>query len=118
MIRMGIGTRRKELHCSFCRKSQRQAEKLIGGPGRLAICGDCVALCNTILEATPAPFGSWDKMSDTQLLLSLKPSEAAADGMRAMLHTQIETLRKRGTSWAEIGTALGISRQAAWERFS
>jgi hypothetical protein len=27
-------------------------------------------------------------------------------------------LRRRGVTWARIGTALGIARQSAWERFS
>jgi ATP-dependent Clp protease ATP-binding subunit ClpX len=36
----------------------------------------------------------------------------------SVLQAQVDTLRKREVSWAEIGEALGISRQAAWERFS
>jgi hypothetical protein len=35
-----------------------------------------------------------------------------------VLQAQVEALRKRGASWDAIGSALGISRQAAWERFS
>ena len=35
-----------------------------------------------------------------------------------MLQTVVEELRKREISWAEIGKALGVSRQSAWERFS
>jgi biotin operon repressor len=57
-------------------------------------------------------------MVDAQLLQSLKPSAAAVEGMRNVLQQQVETLRKRGVSWADIGAALGVSRQAAWERFS
>jgi hypothetical protein len=34
----------------------------------------------------------------------------------ALRHAVIEA-RRRGHSWAEIGAGLGISRQAAWERF-
>jgi biotin operon repressor len=57
-------------------------------------------------------------MSNDQLLGSLAPSNAALEGVRTVLQAQIETLRDREVSWAEIGKALGISRQAAWERFS
>lgn len=32
-------------------------------------------------------------------------------------HT-VEKLRGRSVSWSQIGSALGISRQAAWERFA
>jgi biotin operon repressor len=30
----------------------------------------------------------------------------------------VDTLRSREVSWADIGEALGVSRQSAWERFS
>ena len=30
----------------------------------------------------------------------------------------VELARDQGASWTDIGTALGISRQAAWERFA
>lgn len=109
--------KRRTLRCSFCRKSDKEVEKLLGGP-KAYICGACVGVCNKILEATPQKFGGWEAMTDAQLLGSLAPSNAALDGVRAVLLTQVETLRKREVSWAEIGKALGISRQAAWERFS
>lgn len=57
-------------------------------------------------------------MSADDLLAGLKPSVAAVDATRAVLHAQVDLLRRRGTSWEAIGNALGISRQAAWERFS
>lgn len=38
------------LHCSFCRKSQHEVEKLIvGGNSQAYICDECVAICNEIL---------------------------------------------------------------------
>src|SRR4051812_9475254 len=114
---MNLRLKRRRLRCSFCGKSDSDIEKLIGGPA-VSICDGCIAICNTILEATPSPFSGWQSLSDNQLLQSLKPSEAAGEGMRHMLQTQIDLLRKRGVSWSLIGSALGISRQAAWERFS
>ena len=107
----------RRLRCSFCKKAESQVAKLLGGPG-VAICDSCVGFCNKILEAVPSSFAGWDSMRDAQLLQSLKPSEAAVEGMRNVLQQQVETLRKRGISWADIGAALGISRQAAWERFN
>jgi ClpX C4-type zinc finger len=112
-----IGLKRRALRCSFCGKSEKQVERLIGGPG-VNICDACVATCNKILDGVPSPFVGWDAMSNEQLLASLRPAAAAADSMRDVLQTQVEILRKRDVSWAAIGTALGISRQAAWERFS
>jgi ATP-dependent Clp protease ATP-binding subunit ClpX len=57
-------------------------------------------------------------MSDRQLLNSLQPAVATVEATRTVLQTQIDALRKRDVSWSAIGDALGISRQAAWERFS
>ena len=39
---------RADLACSFCGKSQKQASKLIAGPG-VYICDECIDLCNEIL---------------------------------------------------------------------
>lgn len=55
---------------------------------------------------------------EPQLLESLNPSVATVEAVRTVLQNQLDVLRKREVSWAAIGDALGISRQAAWERFS
>jgi ATP-dependent Clp protease ATP-binding subunit ClpX len=52
------------LRCSFCNKEQDQVELLIGGPGHLYICSECVDLCNEVIEGARAgspkpPRGSW-----------------------------------------------------------
>jgi ATP-dependent protease Clp ATPase subunit len=53
---------RQQWCCSFCGKSQDQVQRLIGGPGGVAICDQCVALCAQILaepelEAPPREHG-------------------------------------------------------------
>ena len=37
-------------YCSFCRKSYRDVGPLVEGPGEVYICGDCIELCQSILE--------------------------------------------------------------------
>ena len=110
--------RRTKLYCSFCRKDQDTVAKMVGGPG-VQICDACVGLCNRVLKGQPtAGFGGWDSLGDGDLLKALAPSEASVEAARNILQMQIDILRKRDVSWAQIGEALGISRQAAWERFS
>lgn len=56
-------------------------------------------------------------MSDETLLATLGPSMVLVDNARDMLQNHVDLLRERGVSWGRIGEALGVSRQAAWERF-
>ena len=108
---------KRRLRCSFCRKTDADVGKLIAG-ANVTICDACVGVCNRILDAMPNSFAGWESMSDAELLAALKPAESTVEAVRSVLQTQIDTLRKRGVTWNDIGKALGISRQAAWERFS
>lgn len=112
----------KTLHCSFCGKSQHKVKALIAGPG-MFICDECVGLCDRILQGTPptGPEYSGFKPLErpTEDLLDLLPSaNFAADASRNFLQSLVDELRKREVSWAAIAAPLGVSRQAAWERFS
>lgn len=40
---------KKNLHCSFCGKSQEEVRKLIAGPS-VYVCDECVELCNDIIR--------------------------------------------------------------------
>ena len=44
------GTTRKNAFCSFCRKSYRDVGPLVEGPGDVYICGECIELCQSILD--------------------------------------------------------------------
>jgi ATP-dependent protease Clp ATPase subunit len=109
--------RKSPLKCSFCGKTEKEVARLIGGPN-VHICDACVGTCNKILEATPSTFAGWDKMADEELLAGLKTAEATVEATRTVLQAIIDELRRRSVSWEAIGKALGVSRQAAWERFS
>ena len=41
---------KKNAHCSFCRKNYRDVGPLVEGPGDVYICGECIELCQSILE--------------------------------------------------------------------
>ncbi len=44
------GAPKKNAFCSFCRKSYRDVGPLVEGPGDVYICGECIELCESILE--------------------------------------------------------------------
>jgi hypothetical protein len=106
------------LYCSFCRKDKGTVSKLIAGPG-VYICNECVGLCNLILAEEETPeFGAWNERPDDELLAGLGRIQAVVSQVDAAVYDYVDTLRARGISWTRIGEALGVSKQAAWERFS
>jgi hypothetical protein len=111
--------RRDELRCTFCGKSQFDVRKLIAGP-TVFICGECVSLAAKICEDDniSTEIGNPERVPSEALLLILKGAAARDEQLRTALQQMVDVLRKRGVSWAIIGDALGVSRQAAWDRFS
>jgi hypothetical protein len=106
------------LCCSFCAKDKAAVTKLVAGPG-VYICNECVDLCNLIIaEAPAAGFGSWDERPEDDLLAGLAKVQAVVTQADAAVHDYVDVLRRRGISWTRIGAALGVSKQAAWERLA
>ena len=56
-------------------------------------------------------------MSDADLLSKLPLIEATSQQVDDFLRDWVRLVRARNISWAEIGKVMGITRQAAWERF-
>ena len=108
------------LYCSFCFKSQHDVRKLIAGPAAIYICDECVEICNQIIAERPTETKtlSIQELPTERLLERLRPIEATVQGKGSQLQTVVDLLRSRDVSWAQIGQALGISRQSAWERFT
>ena len=48
--RRGNSASKKNAFCSFCRKSYRDVGPLVEGPGDVYICGECIELCQSILD--------------------------------------------------------------------
>ncbi len=46
----GSSGRNRNAFCSFCRKSYRDVGPLVEGPGDVYICGECVELCQSIID--------------------------------------------------------------------
>ena len=111
----------EDLYCSFCLKPASEVQKLMAGHGRIFICDECVAACNDYITrgtSDRSPGRPIQENPTERLLLVLKPIEETIAGKSNQLQSVVEELRSRRVSWANIGEALGISRQSAWERFS
>jgi hypothetical protein len=111
----------KTLYCSFCFKSQHNVKMLISGPASIFICDECVDLCN---ECRAGRFPdsskqlSEEELPTERLLERLQAIEETLRGKGNQLQIAVDLLRSREVSWAQIGAALGVSRQSAWERFT
>lgn len=111
----------KTLYCSFCFKSQYQVKMLIAGPASIFICDECVELCLEVIAGRPpdpSKRPSEKELPTEHLLERLQAIEQTVQGKGNQLQWVVELLRSREVSWAQIGTALGISRQSAWQRFT
>lgn len=110
--------------CSFCTTPGGPGTDvaLIGGLGA-QVCKSCVDTFHEILhdEAQIAAVRAtmpWDRMSDAEVLATLPQILASAEQNVSFAQEWVEMLRERGITWAEIGRVLGVTRQAAWERFA
>ncbi len=111
--------RRKFTRCSFCGKGQDQVHKLVAGPG-VFICDQCIRLCNEVLESD-APTKPWNERegATADLLLDLLRRDASDHKLTdTQRQGAVDQLRANDVTWTRIGEAIGLSRQAAWERFS
>jgi ClpX C4-type zinc finger len=115
------GELKASVACSFCLKSTADAASMVAGPG-VFICDSCVAVCVDIIEHKPeAPpeLISWERDLTDETLLALLPQVAAAGAqVERQLTGYVRKAHTAGVTWQRIGTALGMTRQSAWERFS
>jgi ATP-dependent protease Clp ATPase subunit len=114
-------TRKRLYRCSFCGKPQTEVKTLAAGPG-VFICDECVHLCQAIIAkkpTTPEVPGSLlpDNAPTEKLLNTLAGYNGAFESVDAAMQDIVDILREREVSWAMIGQALAVSRQAAWKRF-
>lgn len=118
-------TTKRVYRCSFCGKAQTEVDTLVGGPG-VFICNECVQLCGQIIDnkkqrrpsAQEAPNSLLPDNAPTETLLkTLAGYNGAFERIDAAMQDVADILREREVSWASIGQALAVSRQAAWKRF-
>src|SRR3954451_10131298 len=108
--------------CSFCGKSGTAETRYAGGLGAL-MCTDCLDSFSAELSApenASQQVVGWDdgELSNVEMLARLPSVSGTAVQVDRYLRAWVGLIRERHISYAEIGKALGVSRQAAWERFS
>jgi ATP-dependent Clp protease ATP-binding subunit ClpX len=110
--------------CSFCGTAGGPGTDvpLIGGLGA-QVCVGCIDEFHSIFHEegrldTARGTMPWQHMSDAEVLATLPLILASAEQNLAFAQEWVGLLRERRVSWAEIGRVLGVSRQAAWERFA
>jgi hypothetical protein len=107
--------------CSFCLKPDTAVKKLVAGPA-VFVCNECVDLCCQVIADAPdarprlLPWEAADSL-DT-VLATLPNAEAAHAQAESSLSGWVGRARELGGTWAQIGDALGVTRQSAWERFA
>ena len=112
----------REYRCSFCGKAQTEVRTLVAGPG-VFICDECVRLCRPIIEKKNQPTmqevpSLLPENAPTEALLkTLAGYNGAFERIDTAMQDIADILREREVSWASIGEALAVSRQAAWKRF-
>jgi hypothetical protein len=52
------------------------------------------------------------------VLLNLSATAETAAAVEEALATWVKVARTQGATWAQVGVALGVTRQSAWQRFS
>jgi hypothetical protein len=106
---------RKSRHCSFCFKSQYEVKTLISRPSAMFSCGECAGAVNDDLAGriSTAKFSSGGGLPER-----FDATDDTVQGNSSQLQSFVEKLRSRKVSWTEIGTALGVSRPYARERFT
>lgn len=107
--------------CSFCGRPGERGTPLAGGLGAL-MCRDCVQRYHAIFSSTRRTKAvsrpPWEDMDDADLLQMLPAIVDTSTQVQEFLTEWIDLIRGRDVTWERIGNALGISRQAAWERFA
>jgi ATP-dependent Clp protease ATP-binding subunit ClpX len=119
-----MGIQREGRICSFCGTPGGPGTDLplLGGLGA-QICRTCINDFHVLVNdegrmAEARATMPWETMPPAELVATLPMILASAEQNASFAQEWVDMLRARGVTWAEIGRVLGVSRQAAWERFA
>jgi ATP-dependent Clp protease ATP-binding subunit ClpX len=98
--RRNSGPTKKNAFCSFCRKSYRDVGPLVEGPGDVYICGECIDLCQSILDQERRRRGTSKQLfskvpTPRQLVQSLDQYVIGQDYAKKVLSVAVHSHYKR-----------------------
>ena len=108
--------------CTFCGLTPPSGTRLIAGPG-VTICELCVAEAgedparHQRRGAVQVDGAGLDQMSDAEILQHLPEISRVSLKVEEQLRIWVRAARERKITGSQIGAALDITRQSAWERF-
>ncbi len=91
---------KRNANCSFCRKNYREVGPLVEGPEDVYICGECIELCQSILDQEKRRRGSSSKLftkvpSPRELVSALDEYVVGQDNAKKLLSLAVHTHYKR-----------------------
>ena len=94
------GASKKNAFCSFCRKSYRDVGPLVEGPGDVYICGECIELCQSILDQERKRRGSSKQLftkipSPREIVAELDQYVIGQDSAKRVLAVAVHSHYKR-----------------------
>lgn len=105
---------KKDLCCSFCGKTQKDAKKLIAGPG-VCICDECVSLCYDVVKhelagSTAELSFNKDNLKPREILAFLNDYVIAQDRAKRILSVAVYNHYKRINNLNEKDNDVEISK--------
>lgn len=100
---------KRNANCSFCRKNYREVGPLVEGPEDVYICGECIELCQSILDQERRRRGSSKKLfnrvpTPREIVKELDQYVIGQDKSKKLLSVAVHSHYKRLMHNLEIGT--------------
>ena len=96
----------RSLLCSFCGRSEDQVRRLVAGPGRVAICDECVTLAHDVaLPASGPPAGDLFVSGIGELVTN----DHRRGGLLGVINDAVVAIREGKVTW--VGPAAQVPRR-------
>ena len=108
-------TGKKNANCSFCRKSYREVGPLVEGPDEVYICGECIELCQSILDQERKRRGTSTKLfnrvpTPREITEHLNQYVIGQDRTKKILSVAVHNHYKRLMATADVDNEVEIEK--------